>query len=93
MESAYDEPLNIGSDRLVTIDALADIIIKLSGKAITKRYDLLAPQGVRGRNSDNTKALKVLGWKPQTPLEKGLEATYRWMCLEIRRHTMQANTA
>jgi GDP-D-mannose 3',5'-epimerase len=60
MESDYDKPLNIGSDRLVTIDELADIIIKISGKKITKEYDLSAPQGVRGRNADITLVRKVL---------------------------------
>lgn len=54
MESDYDKPLNIGSDRLVTIDKLADIIIKISGKKIERRYDLSTPQGVRGRNTDLT---------------------------------------
>jgi GDP-D-mannose 3',5'-epimerase len=65
MESDYDKPVNIGSDRLVTIDELADIIIRISGKKITKKYDISAPQGVRGRNADITLAGKVLGWEPQ----------------------------
>lgn len=62
MESDYNKPLNIGSDRLVTTDRLTDIIIKLSGKKIEKRYDLSAPQGVRGRNADLTFAKNILGW-------------------------------
>jgi len=79
MESDFDKPLNIGSDRLVTIDELADIIIKISGKRITKKYDPSKPQGVRGRNADLTLMEKVLGWRPKVSLEEGLEKTYRWI--------------
>lgn len=79
MESDYDKPLNIGSERLVTIDELADIIIKISGKRIAKKYDLSAPQGVRGRNADITLTRKVLGWEPRVTLEEGLEETYKWI--------------
>ncbi|MFC1658756.1 NAD-dependent epimerase/dehydratase family protein [Candidatus Omnitrophota bacterium] len=78
-ESEFTQPLNIGSDRLVTINQLADIIIKISGKKITKKYNLDAPQGVRGRNSDNAELCKVLGWQPQFSLEDGLSKTYRWI--------------
>ena len=79
MESDYDKPINIGSERLVTIDQLADMIIKISGKNIIKTYDLTAPQGVRGRNADISLTRKILGWKPRTALEKGLEKTYKWI--------------
>jgi nucleoside-diphosphate-sugar epimerase len=79
MESDNDKPLNIGSERLVTIDELADIIIKISGKKITKEYDLSAPQGVRGRNADITLARRVLGWEPKVSLEEGLATTYKWI--------------
>jgi len=79
MESSYDKPINIGSDRLVTIDEVADIIIRISGKKIIKRYDLSAPQGVRGRNADITLARKVLGWEPKVSLEEGLSKTYKWI--------------
>jgi len=79
MESDWKEPLNIGSDRLVTIDELADMVIKISGKKIKKRYNLSAPQGVRGRNSDNTLCKKVLGWEPKISLEEGLKRTYQWI--------------
>ncbi len=79
MESDYDKPVNIGSDRLVTIDELADIIIKVSGKRIAKTYDLSAPQGVRGRNADITLARKVLGWEPKVSLEEGVSRTYKWI--------------
>jgi len=79
MESEYDKPINIGSERLVTIDQLADMIVKVSGKSITKTYDLSAPQCVRGRNADITLAGKVLGWEPKVSLEEGLARTYKWI--------------
>lgn len=79
MESDYDKPMNIGSERLVTIDELADVIIRISGKTITKKYDLSAPQGVRGRNADISLARKVLGWEPKISLEEGLRKTYKWI--------------
>lgn len=83
MQSDYNKPLNIGSDRLITINELADIIIKISGKKITKHYNLSAPQGVRGRNSDNTKLRQVLKWEPQVLLEKGLGITYEWIYKQL----------
>lgn len=79
MESDYKEPLNIGSNRLITIDELADMIIKISGKKIAKKYNLSAPQGVRGRNADLTLVKKVLNWEPKIPLEEGLKGTYQWI--------------
>ena len=59
--------------------SLADIVINVSGKKITKRYNLNAPQGVRGRNADLTLVKKVLGWEPQVSLEEGLRRTYQWI--------------
>jgi nucleoside-diphosphate-sugar epimerase len=85
MESKYEKPINIGSERLVTINQLADVIIGISGKKISKRYDLSAPQGVRGRNADLTLVRKVLDWEPHISLEEGLAKTYKWvemMCRE-----------
>ena len=79
MESDYGKPMNIGSERLVTIDELADMITKISGKVITKSYDLKAPQGVRGRNADISLARKVLEWEPKVSLEEGLAKTYKWI--------------
>ena len=79
MESDYNKPLNIGSDRLVTINELADIVIKIAGKNISKTYDLNAPQGVRGRNADLTLVKKVLSWQPEVTLEEGLAKTYKWI--------------
>jgi len=79
MESGHDWPLNIGSDRLISVEDLADMIIGISGKRISKRHDLSAPQGVRGRNADLTLVKQVLGWEPQVSLEKGIGNTYRWI--------------
>jgi nucleoside-diphosphate-sugar epimerase len=83
MESGYAKPLNIGSDRLVTIDELADMIIKISGKHLTIEHDLTKPQGVRGRNADLTLVKKILGWKPEVSLEEGLKYTYEWICKQM----------
>ena len=85
MESDFREPLNIGSDRLVTIDELVDIVSKIAGKNLTKKHLLDKPQGVRGRNSDNTLCKKVLGWEPKVSLEEGLEKTYKWIESEIKK--------
>ena len=79
MESTYNKPINIGSDRLVTINELADIVTQISGKKIAKTYDLNAPQGVRGRNADLTLVKNVLKWQPQVSLEEGLTKTYNWI--------------
>jgi nucleoside-diphosphate-sugar epimerase len=78
MESGYTEPLNLGTDRLVTINELAEIIIAISGKALDVVH-VDGPQGVRGRNSDNTNLRAVLGWEPAVSLEDGLTETYRWI--------------
>ena len=87
MESDYTKPVNIGSDRLVTIDELADIIIRISGKEITKLYDPTKPQGVRGRNAGLSLVTKEIGWKPLVPLEVGLKKTYEW----IKRKVIEEN--
>src|SRR6516162_3798301 len=78
-ESGETEPLNLGSDRLVTIDRLVDIIESIGGVKLKRRYNVSAPKGVRGRNSDNTLIIERLGWAPAIPLEVGLERTYRWI--------------
>ena len=78
MESDYEKPINIGSDRLVTIDELAEIIIDISGKKINIKHDLTKPQGVRGRNADLTLIKKVLNWEPKVSLEEALKRTYDW---------------
>lgn len=78
MRSEYAEPLNLGQDRLVTINELADLIAAIAGIEIEKRH-VPGAQGVRGRNSDNTRLRAVLGWEPRVPLEDGLATTYRWI--------------
>jgi len=78
MASDFSEPINIGSDRLISVNGLAGIIIGISGKDITPKYDPSKPQGVRGRNADLTLARQVLGWEPKVSLEDGLERVYRW---------------
>lgn len=83
MRSDYLEPLNIGSDRLVTINELARMIIAVSGKDITPLYDLEKPQGVRGRNADLTLAKETLGWEPKITLEEGIKRTYEWLLREL----------
>jgi len=85
METEEHEPVNLGSDRLVTIDDLVDIVARAAGKRIVKRYDPTKPQGVRGRNSDNTKLRRVLGWEPQVSLEEGLSRTYQWIRGQLAR--------
>jgi nucleoside-diphosphate-sugar epimerase len=83
MRSDHHEPLNIGSDRLITINELVDIVAMAAGKTVTRRHDLTKPQGVRGRNSDNTRLREVLAWEPGTSLEDGLRDTYRWIHSEL----------
>jgi len=83
MRSDFYEPLNLGQDRMVTINALADIIAEIAGIEIVKKH-IDGPQGVRGRNSDNTKLREVLDWEPKISLEEGLRKTYLWIENEIR---------
>ena len=79
MRSEFVEPLNVGSDQLVTINQLVDIVEAIAGVKLRRTYRLDAPQGVRGRNSDNTLIHQVLGWAPSILLEHGLERTYAWI--------------
>jgi nucleoside-diphosphate-sugar epimerase len=83
MRSEHGSPLNLGSDRLVTINQLVDMVCAIAGKRLVKRHDLSRPQGVRGRNSDNTKLRDVLGWEPRTSLGRGLEETYVWIARRL----------
>jgi nucleoside-diphosphate-sugar epimerase len=83
MQSDYAEPLNLGQDRMVTINELVNIIAVIAGKKISKRYDLTKPQGVRGRNCDNTRLREVLNWEPRISLEEGLAQTFAWISEQI----------
>jgi GDP-D-mannose 3', 5'-epimerase len=83
MASDYREPLNLGNDRLISIDGLVDLISEIAGKRLIKKHDVGKPQGVRGRNSDNSRLSQVLGWAPSISLETGLEITYKWIEREL----------
>jgi len=83
MASDFLQPLNLGNDHLVTIDELVDMTCRIAGKTLKKTHDLSKPQGVRGRNSDNSLARRILGWEPSFQLEKGLAITYPWIENEL----------
>lgn len=83
MNSDYYEPLNLGTDRMVSINELVDIVSAVAKKPVKRYHDLTKPQGVRGRNSDNTKLKQVLGWEPKIKLEDGLKKTYDWIYNEV----------
>jgi len=83
MASDHGEPLNLGSDRLVTINQLADIVCEIAGVSLRKRH-IPGPQGVRGRNSDNTRLRSVLSWEPRITLEEGVGQTYRWIEQQVQ---------
>ena len=78
-DSDVIEPINLGSSELVTINELVSIVEEIAGLELRREYKLDAPQGVRGRNSDNTRILELLGWEPSISLREGLEQTYRWV--------------
>ena len=85
MASDYQQPLNLGQDRLVSINQLADLVCSIAGVTLARRH-VEGPQGVRGRNSDNTRLRAVLGWEPRVSLEDGLARTYTWIEEEVKRH-------
>ena len=83
MLSSYSEPLNLGTDRMVSVNELVDIVANAASKTIYKRHDLTKPQGVRGRNSDNTKLAEFLSWTPKINLEDGLVGVYQWIKSQV----------
>jgi GDP-D-mannose 3', 5'-epimerase len=87
MASDYCDPLNLGQDRLITVNELADLVASIAGIKIVKKH-VSGPQGVRGRNSDNTRLRQVLGWEPQISLEEGLAKTYEWIEKQVRNMQM-----
>ena len=91
MRSEHREPINLGQDRMVSINELVDMVAKIAGKKIGKRYDLTKPQGVRGRNSDNTRLREVLQWEPSISLEDGLTTTYHWIASELEKRNAPVN--
>lgn len=92
MRSDYHEPLNLGTDYLVSINELVDTVAAIAGKTITKEYDLTKPVGVRGRNSNNDRLRQVLGWDPSVSLRDGLTTTYAWIHEELRKCGRLAET-
>ena len=84
LQSEIHEPLNLGSDELVTINQLVDIAEGFAGLTLKRNYNLSAPKGVNGRNSDNTKILDLLGWEPSVSLRDGLKKTYDWIESQVR---------
>jgi len=85
MQSDYGSPLNLGTDHLVTINELAQTAIDVSGKANISISHIDGPQGVRGRNSDNSRLREVIGWEPQISLRDGIAETYRWIEKQVNR--------
>ena len=79
LNSDFVEPINIGSSELVSINQLVDLVEEIGQVKLERSYNLSAPKGVNGRNSDNTLIQKVFGWEPSTRLRDGLEKTYRWI--------------
>jgi nucleoside-diphosphate-sugar epimerase len=89
MGSSHSGPLNIGSEEMVSINTLAEMVMHIAGKKLSIRH-IPGPQGVRGRNSDNTLIDRTLGWRPQEPLNVGLEKTYKWVAQQVASRTPQA---
>ena len=81
--SNESKPLNLGMDQMITVDELVDIVSEVSGKNLIKKHDLTKPQGVRGRNSDNSELNNILGWAPEYSLQDGLSITYNWIKNEL----------
>ena len=92
MNSDICEPINLGSSELVTINQLVDIAEEISGIRLERRYDLNAPKGVNGRNSDNARILESFGWEPSIRLRDGLEKTYRWIERQMSEELLGQNS-
>jgi len=93
MHSDHREPLNLGTDRLVTVDELVEMVSAIAGKKLLKRHDTSKPQGVRGRNSNNERLRQVLAWEPTVPLEFGLAETYKWIAAQLESTVQLAQAA
>lgn len=85
MASDCTAPINLGSEELVSVDRLVEMVCAAAGKRLRLKHDLAKPQGVRGRNSDNARLREVTGWQPTTPLAEGIRRTYRWIAGEMAR--------
>jgi GDP-D-mannose 3', 5'-epimerase len=86
MRSDCASPLNLGTDELISVDGLVDLVASVAGKSVNKQHDVTRPQGVRGRNSDNSKLRKVLGWEPRIALREGIPPTYHWIASRVTSH-------
>ncbi len=83
MDSGFTEPLNLGTDELVSVNQLVDLVCEIAEKSLNKEHDPTKPQGVRGRNSDNSLLRKVLSWEPKVTLREGLAVTYPWIWSQL----------
>ena len=93
MRSDHREPINLGQDRMISVNELVDMVATIAGKKIGKQYDLTKPQGVRGRNSDNTRLREVLKWEPSVSLEDGLAITYHWIAGQLEKQVSHPQSA
>jgi len=93
MRSDHREPINLGQDRMISVNELVEMVATIAGKRIGKQYDLTKPQGVRGRNSDNTRLREVLQWEPSISLEDGLAITYHWIAGQLEKQTSHPQSA
>jgi nucleoside-diphosphate-sugar epimerase len=91
MQSDVHEPLNLGSSELVSINQLVSIVEDIAGVSLDRRYNLDAPRGVRGRNSDNTMIQDRLGWQPSISLRSGLEKTYEWVFKQVEKKKQEGS--
>ena len=89
MDSNINEPVNLGSSEMVSINQLVDIVEEIADYKMERRYDLDAPKGVRGRNSENSLIRKLLGWEPSIPLKKGMKKTYDWIKSEMENEAIE----
>jgi nucleoside-diphosphate-sugar epimerase len=92
MESRFTGPVNIGSEEMVTINQLAEMVAGIAGKQLSLRH-IPGPLGVRGRNSDNRLIAEKLGWRPSRPLAEGMEKTYTWIREQVVSHQLRVVTA
>ena len=79
----HSQPLNLGTDELISVDGMVDLVCHIAA-SVDKRHDVSKPQGVRGRNSDNSRLREVLRWEPATPLNTGMRETYAWIESQVR---------
>ena len=91
MDSDFIGPVNIGSEEMVRINDLVDIVSKVAGKAVSRRHELKAPLGVRGRNSNNDVIRKAIGWDYTMTLEEGISKTYAWIEQQVRNKKDEQN--